>query len=546
MSVTIRIIKGESYTKPHDLLFDNKTIILIGRGNSQDVNLENDSVSRRHAVLEQRDGVWTISDEGTINGTILNGTPVHDRTQVHHGDVVEIGEVMLIIGLDKILSDDVLSTSQKEINLPYTIRIIQILFVIIGLSVCGIVSYYLLEVKSFTKVMTSEIPINLNQEVPLDVLDLADRTQLTFSVPGREWPGKTNSGGAKWYTVPEWYQGNVWDGIMDGRKPRLFDGLDLSLNGGNLVCMSSYFYATKPYFAHDANDPYGRLDFDLEGWGGVGPRNGQEQIPALRMKELPHYLLSVDLYPENIKPYSKSKFEGGEIGKFSYTKRLDPNYGHPLVIPKNRKLLAGKILPELVPKTVAFEGRYYSFYHNGSRYTATVRGSQNLLNRFPGGIDALADAFFASIKFPNDENKQKRTFDRADLEKQAQEKLVFISNFNPKLRVIDRLLYEDLLKIRNLIIELQAMPEGLEIENELRRSYFELRDKAQAELELASMFAYESREKRKAPEAIKELRLMRRFLGRYPLATSKPGQHGYPEWGIFFQQVIKKGPFKKI
>ena len=48
------------------------------------------TVSRRHCVIELRDGQVEITDLESHNGTFVNGIPVSKRT-LQHGDVVRVG-----------------------------------------------------------------------------------------------------------------------------------------------------------------------------------------------------------------------------------------------------------------------------------------------------------------------------------------------------------------------------------------------------------------------------------------------------------------------
>ena len=48
-------------------------VISIGRDPSNDLVLSDSMVSRRHAILEQRDDVFVLRDNGSANGTLVNG-----------------------------------------------------------------------------------------------------------------------------------------------------------------------------------------------------------------------------------------------------------------------------------------------------------------------------------------------------------------------------------------------------------------------------------------------------------------------------------------
>lgn len=64
---------------------------LIGRGSAADVTLDDDGVSRQHAKLSVSDeGVVTMLDLDSTNGTFVNGAPV-DMAIVREGDRLQIG-----------------------------------------------------------------------------------------------------------------------------------------------------------------------------------------------------------------------------------------------------------------------------------------------------------------------------------------------------------------------------------------------------------------------------------------------------------------------
>jgi hypothetical protein len=69
---------------------------LLGRHPRCDIVVEGSNVSRRHAELMFRDGVWVIRDLGSTNGTTLNGSPV-GRSELRSGDLVGLADQLVQI-----------------------------------------------------------------------------------------------------------------------------------------------------------------------------------------------------------------------------------------------------------------------------------------------------------------------------------------------------------------------------------------------------------------------------------------------------------------
>jgi pSer/pThr/pTyr-binding forkhead associated (FHA) protein len=70
----------------------------VGRGFSADLRLEDQSVSRRHAViLDDPDGA-RILDDRSANGTFVNGDRITDAP-LHDRDIVQLGRVTLVFRL---------------------------------------------------------------------------------------------------------------------------------------------------------------------------------------------------------------------------------------------------------------------------------------------------------------------------------------------------------------------------------------------------------------------------------------------------------------
>lgn len=67
----------------------------IGRSASNDVRLEDPSVSRRHARLMPRSGRYLISDAGSSAGTAVNGGRITGERVLRSGDTIAVGDVTL-------------------------------------------------------------------------------------------------------------------------------------------------------------------------------------------------------------------------------------------------------------------------------------------------------------------------------------------------------------------------------------------------------------------------------------------------------------------
>lgn len=74
----------------------HKPRVLIGRGSAMDIQLRDSEVSRRHALLEIRDPVVTLTDLGTTNGTWFNGTKI-TQTRLDHQDEFTVGSTTLML-----------------------------------------------------------------------------------------------------------------------------------------------------------------------------------------------------------------------------------------------------------------------------------------------------------------------------------------------------------------------------------------------------------------------------------------------------------------
>ena len=67
----------------------------IGRHPESDIFLDDVTVSRRHAIVSQRDGKMVVEDNGSLTGTYVNGDRVEER-ELATGDELQIGRFKVL------------------------------------------------------------------------------------------------------------------------------------------------------------------------------------------------------------------------------------------------------------------------------------------------------------------------------------------------------------------------------------------------------------------------------------------------------------------
>lgn len=67
-----------------------------GRSPDNAIVLADGRCSRKHFSIERVDGATYVVDLGSANGTLLNGTPLKERTRVEHGDIIAAGLIEML------------------------------------------------------------------------------------------------------------------------------------------------------------------------------------------------------------------------------------------------------------------------------------------------------------------------------------------------------------------------------------------------------------------------------------------------------------------
>jgi pSer/pThr/pTyr-binding forkhead associated (FHA) protein len=89
-------------------------VAIIGRSHGNTVRIPSADVSRRHCRLLMQDGVVTIEDLDSVNGTFVNGRRIRDPEVMRPGDSLEVGPVTFIVEYE--LTAEVQARLQGEEN----------------------------------------------------------------------------------------------------------------------------------------------------------------------------------------------------------------------------------------------------------------------------------------------------------------------------------------------------------------------------------------------------------------------------------------------
>jgi len=85
----------------------------IGRDDGNSLQLADPQVSKRHAVIRSKNGVWTIEDLNSTNGITVNGVSVK-RAELNNRDRIRIGPFELVF--ESSASDDWVPTLAIDLS----------------------------------------------------------------------------------------------------------------------------------------------------------------------------------------------------------------------------------------------------------------------------------------------------------------------------------------------------------------------------------------------------------------------------------------------
>jgi ABC transport system ATP-binding/permease protein len=86
--------------------------VIVGRAAEVDLILSHPEVSRRHCRILREGESWFVEDLGSQRGTAVNGSRISGRTALRQGDQIQVGPVLLVLGV----SHEESSTASELVN----------------------------------------------------------------------------------------------------------------------------------------------------------------------------------------------------------------------------------------------------------------------------------------------------------------------------------------------------------------------------------------------------------------------------------------------
>lgn len=115
----------------------------IGRARSNDIVIEDPTVSRSHCVLLRRKEGWFVSDVGSKSGTKVNGRPVEKRHHLNLDDEIQIGSTTLALRRADEYSGEIPHhwffsrvSSKPSVSAPLLILLVNLFHLFMAVEVC--------------------------------------------------------------------------------------------------------------------------------------------------------------------------------------------------------------------------------------------------------------------------------------------------------------------------------------------------------------------------------------------------------------------------
>jgi pSer/pThr/pTyr-binding forkhead associated (FHA) protein len=93
---------------------------IIGRSDSAAVFIDEDGISRQHALIEHQEGAAWVIDLGSTNGTFVNGEQI-DNSELQSGDRLQVGSAVFEVTVGKTDEPDALANAKTDPQLKQQI-----------------------------------------------------------------------------------------------------------------------------------------------------------------------------------------------------------------------------------------------------------------------------------------------------------------------------------------------------------------------------------------------------------------------------------------
>ena len=107
----LQILKGKV---PEQIVELNGDRVIMGRHPNCEIVLDNVAVSRYHAQILESHGFFYLEDLHSRNGTLLNGTVIEGRTELHENDTISICDIQMQFLLDYQQSPDFIDSAIQQ------------------------------------------------------------------------------------------------------------------------------------------------------------------------------------------------------------------------------------------------------------------------------------------------------------------------------------------------------------------------------------------------------------------------------------------------
>lgn len=103
MSARLIVQQGPNANDEYPL---SQSITRLGRGTNNELIFKDPELSRQHAQIINRDGIYYLDDLGSTNGTFLNNQRVVNSMALQDGDQIRLGETIILNFVDVFIAQD--------------------------------------------------------------------------------------------------------------------------------------------------------------------------------------------------------------------------------------------------------------------------------------------------------------------------------------------------------------------------------------------------------------------------------------------------------